>query len=140
MVFHIINVSSMYLSGLSCTAYMLAFNALRVLYVVVLGLFRFCFLFFPPESLPGDDVVYFAGYFHARFFLSALFPLPFPLCPVPCLIALFCFQIVFVPDLFWCNLVSCDHSWIRSGDEQQHAQFCVILVFCFHWCSFLPAI
>ena len=46
-----------FLSGLSCTAYMVAFLALRVLYVVVLGLFRFCFLAFPPESLPGDDVL-----------------------------------------------------------------------------------
>ena len=34
-----------FLSGLSCTAYMVAFLALRVLYKVV------------PESLPGDDVL-----------------------------------------------------------------------------------
>ena len=46
-----------FLSKLSCTAYMVAFLALRVLYVVVLCLFRFCFLAFPPESLPGDDVL-----------------------------------------------------------------------------------
>ena len=36
-----------FLSRLSCTAYKVAFLALRVLYVVALGLFRFCFLVFP---------------------------------------------------------------------------------------------
>ena len=80
-----------FLSGLSCTAYMTAFLALHVLYVVVLDLFRFCFLAFPPESLPGDDV------------LCRLFSRPLPsVCLLPCLFDFFCFAFptVFIPDLF----------------------------------------
>ena len=84
-----------FLSGLSCTAYMVAFLALRVLYGVVLGLFRFCFLVFPPESLLGDDIL-------CRLLLR---PLP-SACFLPCLFVLFCFfPTVFVPDLFWCNFL-----------------------------------
>ena len=38
--------------------YMVAFLALRILYVVALVCFCFCSLFFPPsESLPGKDVL-----------------------------------------------------------------------------------
>ena len=48
-----------FLSGLSCTAYMVAFLALRVFYAVVLCSLSFVFRFMviPPESLPGDDVL-----------------------------------------------------------------------------------
>ena len=67
-----------FLYGLPCTAYMVAFLALRVLYVVVLGLFRFCFLVFLPKSLPGDDV------------LCRLLPRPLPsVCFLPRLFVLF---------------------------------------------------
>ena len=60
--------------------YMVAFLALRVLYVVVLVYFTFASWFFPPESLPGDDVLY------------RLLPRPLPsVCFLPCLFALFCF-------------------------------------------------
>ena len=83
-----------FLSGLSCTAYMVAFLALRVSYGVVLGLFRFCFLAFPLEFLPGDDV------------LCRLLSRPLPsVCFLPCLFVLFCFPTVFVLDFFWCNFL-----------------------------------
>ena len=59
---------------------MVAFLALRVLYVVVLGLFRFYLLAVPPESLPGDDVF-------CRLFSSPLTSICFP----PCLFVLFSF-------------------------------------------------
>ena len=66
------------LYGLPCTAYMVSFLTLRVLYVVVLGLIRFCFLAFPPESLPRDDV------------LCRLLPRPLPsVCFLLCLFVLF---------------------------------------------------
>ena len=55
----------------------------------------FCFLVFPPESLPGDDVL-------CRL-LSR--PLPF-VCFLLCLFVLFCFSpTVFVPGLFWCKFL-----------------------------------
>ena len=76
-----------FLAGLSCAAYMVAFLALRVLYVVVLVLFRSCFLAFPPESFPGDDVL-------CRL-LSCSLP---SVCFLPCLFVLFCF--VFSDRLF----------------------------------------
>ena len=79
--------------------YMVAFLALRVLYVVALVYFAFVSWFFPPESLAFLATMCFAGYFlHARFLLSAFFPV--------CLsyFALF-FPTVFVPDLFWCNFL-----------------------------------
>ena len=76
-----------FLSGLSCIAYIVAFFALRVLYVVVLGIFGFCFLAFPSESLPGDDV------------LCRLFSRPLPsVCLLPFLFVWFCF--VFRPCWF----------------------------------------
>ena len=97
-----------FLSGLTCTAYMVVLRALRVLYVVVLCLFHFCLSFvswFPLLNPFLATMLSFAGYFHARFLLSAFFPV--------CLF--FCFSpTAFVPSLFWCNL-ACDHSWIRSG-------------------------
>ena len=58
-----------FLSGLSGTAFL----ALRVLHVVVFGLFRFCFLVSPPESLPGDDV-------HCRLLSRPLSSVCFLLC------------------------------------------------------------
>ena len=76
--------------------YMVAFLVLRVLYVVALVYFAFVSWFFPPESLPGDDV------------LCRLLPRPLPsVCFLPCLFVLFIyfFPIVFVPDLFWCNFL-----------------------------------
>ena len=66
-----------FLSGLSCTAYMVTFLALRVFYVVVLCLFCFRLSFVSWFSLlnPFLATMSFAGYFHARFLLSnTLFP------------------------------------------------------------------
>ena len=73
--------------------YMVAFLALRVLYVVSLVYFAFVSWFFPPESLA---MMSFAGCFHARFLLSAFFPVYLSY------FVLF-FPTVFVPDLFWYN-------------------------------------
>ena len=68
-----------------------------VLYVVALVYFAFVFCFFPPESLPGGDV------------LCRLLPRPLSsVCFLPCSFVLFCFVLfltVFVPDLFWCNFL-----------------------------------
>ena len=77
---------------------MVAFFALRVLYVVALVYFAFVSWFFPPESLPGDDV------------LCRLPPRPFPsVCFLLCLFVLFFIfyflPTAFVPDLFRCNLL-----------------------------------
>ena len=69
--------------------YMVAFLALRILYVVALVCFVFCSLVFPPLN-PFLAMMSSAGYFHARFLLSAF-------C--------FCFPTVSVPDLFWCNFL-----------------------------------
>ena len=66
--------------------YMVAFLALRILYVVALV----CSLIFPHLN-PFRAMMSSAGYFHARFLLSALFYF-FP-------------TTVFVPDLFWCNFL-----------------------------------
>ena len=78
--------------------YMVAFLALRVLYVVALVYFAFVSWFFPPESFPGNDV------------LCRLLPCPLPSVRfLPCLFVLFCvvfFPTVFVPDLFWCNFLN----------------------------------
>ena len=72
--------------------YMVAFLALRILYVVALVWFCFCSLVFsPPESLPGDDV------------LCKLLPRPLP--SVCFIFFLFYFPTVFVPNLFWCNFL-----------------------------------
>ena len=60
--------------------YMVAFLALRVLYVVALVYFAFVSCFFPPESLPGDDVL-------CRLLLR---PLP-SVCFLSCLFVIFCF-------------------------------------------------
>ena len=91
-----------FLSGLSRTAYMVAFLALalRVLYVAVLCLFRFCLSFVSWFSLLNPFVVAmsFAGSFHARLLLSFFFPV--------CLsYSVSFFPTVFVPDLFWCNFL-----------------------------------
>ena len=78
---------------------MVAFLALRVLlYVVALVYFRFCFFVFSLLN-PFLAMMSFAGYFHARFLLSAFFPV--------CLSYYFVlfFPTVFVPDLFWCNFL-----------------------------------
>ena len=58
--------------------YMVAFLALRILYVVALVCFLFfvpcfCFLFFVPLLNPSLAKMSSAGYFHARFLLSAFF-------------------------------------------------------------------
>ena len=53
------------------------------------GLFRFCSLEFPLLN-PFLAMMSSAGYFHARFLLSAFFP---------------SFPTVFVSDLFWCNFL-----------------------------------
>ena len=67
--------------------YMVAFLALRILYVVALVCFVFCSLVFPLLN-PFLVMMSSAGYFHARFLLSAFF-----------------FPTVSVPDLFWCNFL-----------------------------------
>ena len=80
-----------FLSGLSCTTYICIWLPfLPYAYYMWLPWFvSFLFLgFSPPESLPGDDV------------LCRLLPRPLP--PV-CFF--FFFPTVFVPDLFWCNLL-----------------------------------
>ena len=70
-------------------------------------LFVFCFLVFPPESLPGDDV------------LRGLRSRPLPsVCVLPCLFVSFCFSLtVFVPGLLWCNFLYLvtTAGFIRSG-------------------------
>ena len=75
-----------FLSGLSCAAYMVAFLpqpakkgiflALCILCVVVFCLFRFCLSFVSWFSLvsPFLATMSFAGYFDARFLMSAFFP------------------------------------------------------------------
>ena len=76
--------------------YMVVLLALRVLYVVALVYFAFVSRFFPPESLPGDDV------------LCRLLPRPLPsVCFLPCVFVFFFFSFfssffptVLVPDLF----------------------------------------
>ena len=72
--------------------YMVAFLALPILYVVALVCFVLFLGFSPPESLPGDDV------------LCRLLPRPLPSV---CLFSFlfFSFPTVFVPNLFWCNLL-----------------------------------
>ena len=62
------------------------------------GLFRFCSLVFPLLN-PPLAMMSFAGYFHARFLLSAFFPVCWSY------FVLFFFPTVFVPDLFWCKLL-----------------------------------
>ena len=96
--------------------YMVAFLALRILYVVALVCFLFfvpcfffvfcffCPLFFSfflfflfflfPLLNPSLAKMSSAGYFHARFLLSALFSFLF-----------FSFPTVFAPNLFWCNFL-----------------------------------
>ena len=70
---------------------MVAFLALHIsyIYVVALACFVFCSLVFPLLN-PFLAMMSSAGYFHARFLLSAFF---------------FFFPTMFVPDLFWCNLL-----------------------------------
>ena len=68
--------------------YMVAFLALRILYVVALVCFVLFLGFSPPESLPGDDVL-------CRLLLR----------PLPSACFLFFFPTVFVPDLFNCNFL-----------------------------------
>ena len=83
---------------------------------------------------PSLAMVSFAGYFHARFLLSAFFPV--------CLsyFVLF-FRTVFVPDLYWCNflclvtITGFVADQLIMSDKQRRARLCVILVFCFHFSS-----
>ena len=112
--------------------YMVAIAALRVLYVVALVYFAI-FLGFSLLN-PFTAMMSFAGYFHARFLLSAFFPV--------CLsyFVLF-FPTVFVLDLFWCNFLCLVTTagfvadQLIMGDKQQRVRLCVILVFCFHLSS-----
>ena len=69
--------------------YMVAFLALRILYVVALVCFVFCSLVFPLLN-PFLAMMSSAGYFHARFLLSAFFSF---------------FSDRVRPDLFWCNFL-----------------------------------
>ena len=74
------------------------FLALRLSYVVALSCFRFCLSFVAWFLLlsPFLATMFFAGYFHVRFVLSAFFPI-------------FCFDFfsstVLVSGLFWCNSI-----------------------------------
>ena len=61
-----------FLSGLSCIAYIVAFFALRVSYVVV-SLVYLVFVSWLSPLNPFLAMMSFAGYFHARFLLSASF-------------------------------------------------------------------
>ena len=70
--------------------YMVAFLALRILYVVALVCFVFVPWFFPLLN-PFLAKMSSAGYFHARFLLSAFL--------------FFSFPTVFAPNLFWCNFL-----------------------------------
>ena len=72
---------------------MVAFLALRILYVVALVCFVFVPWFFPLLN-PSLAKMSSAGYFHARFRLSAFFSFLF-----------FYFPTVFAPNLFWCNFL-----------------------------------
>ena len=56
--------------------YMVAFLALRILYVVALVCFCFCSLFFSPSEFSLAKMSS-AGYCHARFLLSVFFPFLF---------------------------------------------------------------
>ena len=109
--------------------YMVAILALRVLYVVALVYFAM-FLGFSLLN-PVMAMMSFAGYFHARFLLSAFFPVSLSY------FVLF-FPTVFVPDLFWCNFLYLVTTagfvadQLIMGDKQQRVRLCVILVFCFH--------
>ena len=69
--------------------YMVAFLALSILYEVALVCFVFCSLVFP-LLIPFLVMMSSAGYFHARFLLSAFFSF---------------YPTVSVPDLFWCNFL-----------------------------------
>ena len=69
--------------------YMVAFVALRILYVVALVCFVFCSLVLPLLN-PFLAMMSSAGYCHARFF---------------CLLFFSFFPTVSVPDLFWCNFL-----------------------------------
>ena len=79
---------------------MVAFLALRILYVIALV----CFVFVPcspPESLPGKDVL--CRLLPRRFLLSAFFSFLF-------------FSDRVRPQFVLVKLpLSCDHNWIRSG-------------------------
>ena len=62
--------------------YMVAFLALRILYVVALVCFVFCSLVFPLLNPFLAMMMSSAGYFHARFLLSVFFFFSRP-CPSP---------------------------------------------------------
>ena len=82
--------------------YMVAFLALRILYVIALFVL-FLFLSLVPLLNPSLAKMSSAGYCHARFLLSAFFSF------------LFFFDRV-RPQFVLVKLpLSCDHNWIRSG-------------------------
>ena len=68
------------------------------------GLFRFCPLVFPLLN-PFLAMTSSAGYFHARFLLSAFFPVCLANLYLLILFYFICFPTAFVPDLFWCNFL-----------------------------------
>ena len=109
---------------------MVAFLALRILYVVALVCFVFCSLFFPLLN-PFLAMMSSAGYFHDRFLLSALF---------------YFFPTVSVPDLFWCNFL---YLVVTAGfvadqlimcDKQQRVRLCVVFCFVLFLLCLLPTI
>ena len=100
---------------------MVAFLALRILYVVALVCFVFVPLFFPPESLPGDDV------------LCRLLPRPLPsVC-----FLFFSFPTVFVPDFFGCNFLYLVTTAGFVADQLIMCDLVSFFVFCFYFVFFL---
>ena len=85
-----------FLSGLSCTIYVCIWLPfLRYAYYTWLPWFVFVFVpWFFPLLNPSLAKMSSAGYFHARFLLSAFFSFLF-----------FSFPTVFAPNLFWCNFL-----------------------------------
>ena len=80
--------------------YMVAFLALRILYVIALVCFVFSLV---PLLNPSLAKMSSAGYCHARFLLSAFFSFLF-------------FSDRVRPQFVLVKLpLSCDHNWIRSG-------------------------
>ena len=104
--------------------YMVAFLALRILYVVALV----CFVFVPwflPLLNPFLAMMSSAGYFHARSLL----------------LLSFFFPTVFVPDLFWCNFLYLVTTAGFVADQlimiNNVCDFVSFFVFCFYVVFFL---
>ena len=102
-------------SYLGCLALIIWLPFLPYAYYMWLSLVCFAFVSWYSLLNPFLATMSFAGYFHARLFLSA--------------------------SLFWCNFL---HHVTTAGfvgnqliirDRQQRVRFCVILLFCFHLSS-----